>query len=74
MRFEQQVLAAVQPDDGRYAAPVAAAAEARRLTASHFADIQHLLMGLDQPSRCARFGWAASNAALVAHARDAISK
>ena len=73
LRFEHRARGELQQDEGPCAAPDFATAEVRRLNASHLADIQHLLTGLDQPSRCARFGWAASDAALAAHANNAIA-
>jgi len=73
LRFEHRARGELQQDEGPCAAPDFATAEVRRLNASHLADFQHLLTGLDQPSRCARFGWAASDAALAAHANNAIA-
>jgi GNAT superfamily N-acetyltransferase len=70
--LDHQVLCEIQPHDGPYAAPDFAGAEVRTLDAAHVADIQRLLTSLDQASRCARFGWAANDAALGAHVQNAI--
>jgi GNAT superfamily N-acetyltransferase len=58
----------------RPSAPAAfATAEVRTLTAGDLPDIQRMLAGLDQPSRCLRFGWASNDASLDAHARSAVA-
>src|SRR5262249_42960688 len=46
--------------------------EIRRLEEPADREFQHLLVGLDRASRCARFGYAASDDSLVAHATTAL--
>jgi GNAT superfamily N-acetyltransferase len=71
--LELQTPGELECDGAPYQAPDFAAAEVRTLNADHLADIQQLLTGLDQASRCARFGWASNDAALDAHAQDAVA-
>jgi hypothetical protein len=42
------------------------------LTETHRCEFEGLLIALDRDSRCSRFGYAASDAALVTHARSAL--
>lgn len=42
------------------------------LTASHQCELEGLLVALDRDSRCSRFGYAASDAAMVSHSRTAL--
>jgi len=62
---------------GWNAAPSEAAAfaraEVRTLGAEHLPDIQCLLTGLDEASRCLRFGWACSDTSLKAYAQGAVA-
>src|SRR4051794_34184386 len=44
----------------------------RPLTASHQCELEGLLVALDRDSRCSRFGYAASDAAMAAHSRTAL--
>lgn len=44
----------------------------RSLTSSHQSDLEGLLVALDRDSRCSRFGYAASDAAMAAHSRSAL--
>lgn len=42
------------------------------LTANHQFELETLLVALDRDSRCSRFGYAASDAAMVAHSQTAL--
>jgi GNAT superfamily N-acetyltransferase len=44
----------------------------RALTENHRSELEGLLTALDRDSRCSRFGYAASDAALIAHSRSAL--
>jgi GNAT superfamily N-acetyltransferase len=48
-------------------------AEIRQLAVEDIAEVQSFLLRLDRSSRCARFGHAASDACLCAHANEALS-
>jgi hypothetical protein len=47
-------------------------ASIRALTESHCCALEALLLSLDRDSRCSRFGYAASDAALIAHTQGAL--
>ena len=53
--LELPTLDEVERDGGSYRVAKISAAEVRTLDAGYLADIQQLLTGLDQASRCARF-------------------
>jgi len=44
----------------------------RALTSDHQSELENLLVALDRDSRCSRFGYAASDAAMAAHSRTAL--
>lgn len=71
--FEDEILTEVDPNVGLRELSVRLCAEVRAIRdEAHLSDIERMLMALDQVSRCARFGWAANDAALSLHAASAI--
>jgi GNAT superfamily N-acetyltransferase len=71
--FDLQTLAEPEANSDPYHVTEFSAAEVRKLNVDYLADIRQLLRGLDQPSRCARFGWASNDAAIDAHAENAVA-
>ncbi len=53
--------------------PACGTVDIRPLTESHLGDFERLLQSLDRDARCARFGYAASDARLAAHAKAAMT-
>jgi GNAT superfamily N-acetyltransferase len=71
--FELQTLAEPEANGVPYHVTEFSAAEVRTLNIDYLSDIRQLLRGLDQASRCARFGWASNDASLDVHAQTAVA-
>jgi GNAT superfamily N-acetyltransferase len=71
--FESSANGGMGSEIRRGASPAPIRIDVSRLRAHHVAEFSQLLLTLDQPSRVYRFGQAASDAALISHASQAVT-
>jgi GNAT superfamily N-acetyltransferase len=66
--FEHDALTEAGTNGAPHEPAALSGTEVRALGVHDVADVQRMLTALDRDSRCARFGWAASDTALATHA------